>query len=537
MKVKYKLISLVVLPALMTILLIAGVEHSFNILAKNTLDVIDKRMKPVQLLEEINHVYSHGIIDLAHKTRSQMLFWNEAKQAYDDSTAKLEQLWQSYNSGDLSEQELMILANGTDAINKANENIEKIGAFIDEKSSYSMGSFVDLELYSGFEPVITLLRELTMVQSELATQTAIEAEQLKQRRSYYLYMFGGGLILFCVILGVWIIRELQGDLERLLTTITKIEMSKNLTLKSNINKKNEFGDMSRRFDRMIGTLNNLILDLHQSGSLLATTSSQQITVNTENKQQSDSQLAALDATKHAVTELNEAADVVLTNIDNSNALTTVVHNLSKEGFETVQKTINSIESVNKLVAETSSSIQQLKDRNEQISTVVTVINNIAEQTNLLALNAAIEAARAGEQGRGFAVVADEVRQLASRTAESTKEIQTIVEEIQSSTEDSWQLMKKGEQAAVEAVAAADESGNSMNQIASQFDEIAQRGQEIKAASQSQQQSAKTVIDNMAELESLSLIGDKLSTDGLEAAENTLSTVKGVNQKLDQFTVA
>ncbi len=537
MKVKYKLAVLVLIPALIAILQSMGIRNSMEMLADSTNDVIERRLQPVLLLNQINMIYSRSIIDVAHKTRAQMLFWDEAETAMKDAKQGLESHWGQYRTNHLSEQEKQRLEEAAEAFALAEETITKLEKFIADKSSYSMGSFVDLELYDGLEPIMQVVNDLILLEQELANETVVQNRAIKTSRERFLYLFGGLLVLLSTAFGIWILVGLQKDVSGMLDAITTIERSKDLTRRTSLNKNDEFGDMSRRFDRMMATFENLIRQTQYSSQSLLASSQQILDANDENKAQNERQLVALDETEKAMTQLSQSAAIVLDNVERTNDLTNKVQNISDEGNQAVKVTVESIAEVANLVTSTSNSMEELRTHIEEIGTVVTVIRGIAEQTNLLALNAAIEAARAGEQGRGFAVVADEVRQLASRTSQSTEEIQKIVEQIQSSTQASWSLMQRGENATTEAVEQAQASGEKISSLSTQFQAILARSDEIQSAAKNETEVISNMKVRVQQLTDLVNGGTQYAQDGLTISEAMIDTVKEVESHLSQFRVA
>ena len=165
--------------------------------------------------------------------------------------------------------------------------------------------------------------------------------------------------------------------------------------------------------------------------------------------------------------------------------------------------------------QTSEALSNLKADSMNIGQVLDVIRGIAEQTNLLALNAAIEAARAGEQGRGFAVVADEVRSLASRTQQSTREIQMMIERLQNGANVAVDVMQSGLEKAQESVAQAQQAGQSIASITAMVDTIREMNGQIAAAADYQRQNAQHISTS---IESIKVIGTEATQGSLHIAQ-------------------
>lgn len=173
--------------------------------------------------------------------------------------------------------------------------------------------------------------------------------------------------------------------------------------------------------------------------------------------------------------------------------------IAKQGQQTVSSTVQNIEQLALNLQQASATIAQLEQDSNQVGAVLEVIKGIAEQTNLLALNAAIEAARAGEQGRGFAVVADEVRTLASRTQKSTEQIQRTIEQLQSAAREAVQKMKLSSEQADLSVQSANQAGLSLQEITGSIAQICAMNQEIASATDEQQHLTKTMVTCMRDI--------------------------------------
>ncbi|MCA3967021.1 methyl-accepting chemotaxis protein [Vibrio vulnificus] len=236
----------------------------------------------------------------------------------------------------------------------------------------------------------------------------------------------------------------------------------------------------------------------------------------------------------AINQMHATANEISQNAQSTSAVTEQASLAASEGVESVKETIDSITMLSNQLDETAGVIAQLEEHGKTIDVALTVIQSIAEQTNLLALNAAIEAARAGEQGRGFAVVADEVRTLAQRSQVSTKEIHNVISLIQSSTQSAVQVMAEGNRLSEVCVSSAELSGKKLSALIHQISDISDRNTQIASAIEEMACVAEEMNSNVQTVNELTTHNNKLASEISEGNESIVENLKSQGELVSQF---
>ena len=266
------------------------------------------------------------------------------------------------------------------------------------------------------------------------------------------------------------------------------------------NSNDELCRLNTNMAKMTEGLRQTISEVASTSSMLASQAEELSLVANETRSNVVEQQKRTASVASAVTEMTASSREVAENTEAARDSAGSAEKLSGEGKQIVEQTLVSIKALSTEVNATADVIHLLTEDSVKIGQVLDVIRGIAEQTNLLALNAAIEAARAGEQGRGFAVVADEVRTLAKRTQESTQEIQQVIEGLQQRTHQAHESMR-GSQSQVEASAArGSQAGEALTRIAEEVAAIAQQNTQIAAAMNQQEAAAEEINHSVVEIE-------------------------------------
>lgn len=293
------------------------------------------------------------------------------------------------------------------------------------------------------------------------------------------------------------------------TAISNHDLSFTCEMESN----DVIGEIIDSFNKMADTLRSVVSELKTSSEQMLNGVNQICVVADSTSQGVQAQHDQTQSVEMAIQRMTHIAQEVSSKAAQAAEAAAIAKEEAEKGNSVVGKTVNSIKVLASAVENASTSINKVEAESVNIGGVLDVIQGISEQTNLLALNAAIEAARAGEQGRGFAVVADEVRTLAQRTQESTKEIQDMIETLQSVSRDTVEVMEKGQTQANESVNHANEAGNSLQQITQAVQGITTLNTLINDEAGSQSGVAVEINQNMSAI-------SQIATESMGGAEQT-----------------
>lgn len=378
----------------------------------------------------------------------------------------------------------------------------KIAALIDQyqkdfKSLVSKEQQLGLDEKQGTMAQLVAANRLTESSSDELHNLALKAidETEKSSRNIGVAVF----LMIALILGIityLIIRSIINPVARITQVISRIEVSKNLTLRCDASTQDELGEIAQHFNSMVGSFQQLIEQVIDSVA----------TINTSCKSVSENamlasegvaqQLNETDMVATAITEMGATIDEIAKTTELAALKAGKTHDNAQLGQTEVEQTILKIRQLSDQINSSASVVDELERDSETIGSVLDVIRGIAEQTNLLALNAAIEAARAGEQGRGFAVVADEVRSLAMRTQSSTQEIANIIQTLQSRTRAIVQLMDASQKQGAESAEQAAAAGELLKLINTDVHNIMDMSTQIAAAIEEQSMVAAEVNKNV-----------------------------------------
>ncbi|GAA6203824.1 methyl-accepting chemotaxis protein [Thalassotalea sp. SU-HH00458] len=344
------------------------------------------------------------------------------------------------------------------------------------------------------------------------------------------------ILVLAISAAVWTSRDILNSINKLKDTMIDISNKKDLSIAISTEGNDELAEMAGVFNQMIGSFRNLIVQVNQSVDTV-NIATRNLSENIHKANEGvDSQIQQTDLVATAVTEMVATVDEIASNTHEAANKAETTHQNAEKGKSGVESTITQIDQLSNTLLESENIVQELAKDSDTIGSVLDVIRGIAEQTNLLALNAAIEAARAGEQGRGFAVVADEVRTLASRTQDSTQEIESIIGSLQSRTKDIVSHMAACRTQGQESADQASSAGEMLEEITLDVSTIMEMNTAIATAIQEQSTVASEVNQHVVMIRDVAESSGESAIQNGQMSEELSQQADVLNNEVNQFKV-
>ncbi len=334
-----------------------------------------------------------------------------------------------------------------------------------------------------------------------------------------------------------LIRSITRPLRNSMSAMANIASGEaDLTRDLDVSGNDELTTLGRDFNRFTGKLRSVISQLLETAQSLGQSSQTLGSVSGDAFQQSQQQLQQMELVATAINEVTYAVQEVAKNAEHAASEVGDAENQAGQGQLNIEASLQQIDQLSATISQAVGVIQSLADETTKIGSVLEVIGSIADQTNLLALNAAIEAARAGEQGRGFAVVADEVRLLAQRTQQSTAEIQTMIERLQKNSGAAVNVIMESNRASQLTVEQASQAGESLGQIAQALRNLSGLNASIASATLQQSHVVEDINQNVTQAAGLAQQSTDAAEQTREAGKHLGELAERLNGLLRQFRV-
>ncbi|WP_198301250.1 methyl-accepting chemotaxis protein [Vibrio tarriae] len=389
---------------------------------------------------------------------------------------------------------------------KFTQDIGQKGGVLDQHNEYlqARAALYDniANLANEVDKAMTILGAFNQTATDDLNQSLTEAGSVYQQGAIKAVVIGIAVVLLATAIGYHIAHSVREPVTRILKTLESLTQG-NMTQRIEIRYNNEFSRLSRHINSLADNLHDILVKLNSASDDLTTTASNNQTTSQSAQNKLNSQREQTSSVAAAMTEMAHSVQEVANSAQNSLAMVQQVETASESGRQIMSTNISTIRQLETRLIESVEAVGDLRKMSSQIGSILDVIRNIAEQTNLLALNAAIEAARAGEQGRGFAVVADEVRVLAQRTTKSTSEIESMISNLQSSSSLASKVIESCMQDMELSVEQASHANSAMEEIQALIIEISHMSTHISQAAGEQNETTTSIARSIEDINHIS----------------------------------
>ncbi|TGN40078.1 methyl-accepting chemotaxis protein [Marinobacter confluentis] len=372
---------------------------------------------------------------------------------------------------------------------------------------------------------------------EQAQKSAAHASAEAVSRSLVIMTAGITTVLVCVALFVIFLRMIVGSIKSLRDQLDNIAQGEgDLTQRVPVESKDDLGQLATSFNQVLANLQGMIGTIQALSDNLGKEARSLSTAARDNNDGVTRQSDLISMVATAMNQMQSAIEEVAGNASRAADVTRHAQETSRNGGEIIHNSSAQVQSLAEQIVKAVEVIRKLSQDSENITSVLDVIRGVAEQTNLLALNAAIEAARAGEQGRGFAVVADEVRTLAQRTQQSTEDIQRMITTLQTGVSDIVSVMETGSEQASETRSMASEAEKELKVILESMNDIMDVNTSVASATEEQTQVVEEINRNIVNINELASESSRRSGSISEISANLDSYADELRQQTGRFRV-
>ncbi|CAH6780987.1 Methyl-accepting chemotaxis protein [Vibrio chagasii] len=424
-----------------------------------------------------------------------------------------------------------------ESVQKFTKDVGQKGGVLDKHNNYLQAKqalYVNIaNLAVEVDQAMAVLDSFNVTAEEQLNSSLADASSIYDKGLFNAIAIGVVVTLFAAAIGYHIAHSVREPLTRILKTLeglTEGDMTQRIDIRYN----NEFSRVSGHINTLADNLHNILVKLNDASDDLTKTASVNQKTSSETQAQLNSQREQTATVATAMTEMSHSVQEVANSAQSSLTMVQQVETASESGRQIMNTNISTINQLETRLTESVSAVGELQQMSSQIGSILDVIRGIAEQTNLLALNAAIEAARAGEQGRGFAVVADEVRVLAQKTTQSTAEIETMISNLQSSSKTASNVIESCMSDMDMSVQQASNANSAMEEIQALILEISHMSTHISQAAAEQSETSGDIARNIEDINHIADASYQAMSSIAEASQNLTILANQQGDLVHQF---
>lgn len=494
LQIKQKMLLNSVVPLALLVCICIMAISMMGKIEQGVVRIYSDRVVPLEDLKIIGDDYAVYVIDAINKANAGDFSAQDASTALKDAKKNISTRWTKYMSTELTVDEARLAREANAMFGPADSQINSLISKLDNLSGKINGQLNAeiMPLYGVIDPISGKIAELVSLQIQVAGEEKLAVNQIYTSSIKLFILLAGCAVFASIALSYWVRKSVMSPITDILSKLKVIKRDSDLTQIFQTFNDDELGQISTNLTGVIEHLRGILESISNAAD---TINNSAVSLNSFTRETNDRMQQQQAETEQTAAAMNEMTATVAEVAQSTTAAADSAKNAdvhAANGDLIVQQSITSMSLLSAQIQQTSEVISHLSNESQNIGQVLDVIKGIAEQTNLLALNAAIEAARAGEQGRGFAVVADEVRTLAKRTQESTLQIETMIDALQQGVKKAVTSMQAG----ISQVDAANEktnlAGKALKEIVTSVDNITELNTHIATAAEEQSSVAESI---------------------------------------------
>lgn len=500
--------------------------------------VTDNTVPSISIIKQVQADFYalHALIQ-THVLNTDNNKMSQIETGIADLRTEISSLLKKYEAEMLSnEEDRQLTTDDQRIIEQYYQEIEKVLILSRDNKNTEARDFIANNVMPLFELFSKAIDKHVHFNVKLGEAVKLQSEKNYDNSLQTMLFISGGTGILTLVLFIWLFKQVANPLRLAMVTLSDIQHNLNFTLRAKVVQQDEIGLTLSAVNRLLDTLQQTFTEF-SVGSLQIKSTAESLSQAAHHLASSASQ--ANDATSliaAGVEEMTVSITDISQRTQEASRITNESGKLASDGGTTIDRTVKAINEIAEAIRQASSEVSALGDGISRIGGVVNVISDVAGQTNLLALNAAIEAARAGEQGRGFAVVADEVRKLAERTAQSTREISETVESIQQGSQLTVAKMVQVEEKVSQGVAMATESGEIITQIRHASHRVMDQVGEITIAIREQSSAAESIAHQVEQIAQVVQQTSSTAEETSAAAEELNVTTENIHQQISRYRI-
>lgn len=537
LRVRSRLILLSIIPLCFLVLLAVMSLKDMRVLAKGVDSLYQDRVMPLQQLKTVSDAYAVTIVDTLHKYRAGLLSNRQASAAITSAEQQAKSMWQAYLATELTSRERELVNVAAEHIVVWTRQVQQYQASLDDETlKNEANEAFNQTLYAKADPLSQALNELVVLQQEEAGRFTQQAQQQLEQMLWFFSVLVVLVVVGVIVFAVFITRSIQQPLSALRHCIVSVGEHADFRLRAEVQGRDEITETAEAFNQTVARMQQFFRSINDAVLQMAAASDQMQVISQQVSKTANEQEMQANMIATAVNQMSAAIQEVANSALATSGQANQTDQSARAGVQQVGANIASIEQLSGMVSATGAVISELHQETDKITQVLAVIQTIAAQTNLLALNAAIEAARAGEAGRGFAVVADEVRTLATNTQRATESIRTMIDTLQQKAKEAVHSMQESHGHAQGSVNNAQQAGVVLDQIQQAVQRIVDMNVQICTATEQQTVVAEEINRNVTEFNSSITEVSRSSAQSADASSALAELANRLRQQTAQFQV-